>query len=222
MKLLNLDSGDEAAPPNKKKSKWLKIGIGVSALVLIPTIGSTLAGSINIGTGSVEFGQGLVQTTACDDDINVAPTSQRSYASTSTSTTLANGSIPGITGPYFSLGTISVSNIDGGSCDPVTFIIRAYNSGGQETPLCSNVEPELYVFFDSTGEYISSSCGGINYSDSDPDTDGNGDGVAGSGDGYFEWVPDLTDLYLHTGYVSTITIESSSLPCDDANYAPCD
>ena len=222
MKLLNLDSGDEAATPNKKKSKWLKIGIGVSALVLIPTIGSTLAGTITIGSGSVEFGQGVVDTAACDGEITVAPTSDLTEELPSPS--LNNGSLPSATipVPYFSLGTISVSDIDGGSCDPVTFIIRAYNDNGGETPLCSNVEPELYVFFDSTGEYISSSCGGINYSDSDPDTDGNGDGFAGSGDGYFEWVPDLTDLYLHTGYVSTITIESSSLPCDDANYAPCD
>ena len=213
MKLLNLDSGDEAATPNKKKSKWLKIGIGLSALVLIPTIGSTLAGSINIGTGSVEFGQGLVQTTACDDDINVAPTSQRSYASTSTSTTLANGSIPGITGPYFSLGTISVSNINGLTCDPVMFIIRAYNSEGAQVPLCSNIDPELLVYFEpnTTEGFIDQSCGSQN--DWDTETDENTDG-------YFEWVPDLTDLYLSASYVNTITIESSSLLC--SAYIWCD
>ena len=202
MKLLNLDSGDEAATPNKKKSKWLKIGIGLSALVLIPTIGSTLAGSISINAGSgVEFGQGVVSTAACDGAITVAPTSE---LTSSIDSSIPNGSMPGVA-PYFSLGTISVSDIDGSTCDPVTFIIRAYNSGGAPTPLCSSVEPELYVYFDpSEWEYISESCGSFNSTDPDVDQ---------SGDGSFEWVPDLTDLYLDASAVNTITIESSSLGC---------
>ena len=110
MKLLNLDSGDEAAPPNKKKSKWLKIGIGLSALVLIPTIGSTLAGSISINAGSGgEFGQGVVSTAACDGAITVAPTSQ--LTSSFPSSPLGNGSTPEVA-PYFSLGAITVTDID--------------------------------------------------------------------------------------------------------------
>ena len=205
MKLLNLDSGDEAAPPNKKKSKWLKIGIGLSALVLIPTIGSTLAGSININAGSgVEFGQGVVSTAACDGTITVAPTSE---LTNSVPPSLPNGSMPGVA-PYFSLGAIEVSDINGATCDPVTFIIRAYDSNGASTPLCSNAEPELYVFFDSsTYGYISESCGSFSYTDPDVDQ---------SGDGSFEWLPDLTELYLDASSVNTITIESSSLPCDVA------
>jgi len=206
MKLLNLDSGDEAAPPNKKKSKWLKIGIGLSALVLIPTIGSTLAGSISINAGSgVEFGQGVVSTAACDGAITVAPTSQ--LTSSFPTSPLGNGSMPGVA-PYFSLGAITVSDINGATCDPVTFIIRAYNAYGGNTPLCSDAEPELYVYFDpSEYDYISESCGSFN--NTDPDIDQ-------SGDGSFEWVPDLTDLYLDASGVNTITIESSSLGCSVA------
>ena len=123
MKLLNLDSGDEAAPPNKKKSKWLKIGIGVSALVLIPTIGSTLAGTITIGSGSVEFGQGVVDTAACDDTISVAPTS-----------TLNPGNPPA-TLPFFEILSITLSGINS-DCIGKTFRLSAYNASGVVVALC--------------------------------------------------------------------------------------
>lgn len=137
MKLLNLDSGDEAATPNKKKSKWLKIGIGLSALVLIPTIGSTLAGSISINAGSgVEFGQGVVNTAACDSAISVAPTS-----------TLNPGS--GSTIPFFEILAIRVSLVSS-TCDGKTFRISAYDSSGVAVALCS-INPTDYadILFDS-------------------------------------------------------------------------
>ena len=211
MKLLNLDSGDEAATPNKKKSKWLKIGIGVSALVLIPTIGSTLAGSISINAGSgVEFGQGNVSTAACDGDITVAPTSA---LTTTIDSSVPTGSMPE-SAPYFSLGTISVSDINGATCQDVTFIIKAYDIEGNPTPLCSlfyfeegwEVIDELYVEFHS-GESgsVNKSCGNMN--DFDFDADKIND------DGYFEWEPNLTDLYLESKEINTITIESSTINC---------
>ena len=203
MKLLNLDSGDEAATPNKKKSKWLKIGIGVSALVLIPTIGSTLAGSISINAGSgVEFGQGNVSTAACDGDITVAPTSA---LTTTIDSTVPTGSMPE-SAPYFSLGTISVSDINGATCQDVTFIIRAYDSNGNTTPLCDNDWPMIYVEFHS-GESgsVNNSCGNMNNYDFDADMIND--------DGYFEWEPDLDWLYLDSSKVNTITIESSTIDC---------
>ena len=216
MKLLNLDSGDEAAPPNKKKSKWLKIGIGVSALVLIPTIGSTLAGSsITIGSGSVEFGQGVVDTAACDGEITVAPTSDLTEELPSPS--LNNGSLPSATipVPYFSLGTISVSDINGATCQDVTFIIKAYDIDGYPTPLCSDFDfeigweeiDELYVEFHS-GEFggVYKSCGNMNNYDFDADKIND--------DGYFEWEPNLTELYLESKEINTITIESSTIDCN--------
>ena len=203
MKLLNLDSGDEAATPNKKKSKWLKIGIGVSALVLIPTIGSTLAGSISINAGSgVEFGQGVVSTAACDGAITVAPTSD---LTTTIDPEKTDGSMPSVA-PYFSLGTISVSDINGATCQDVTFIIRAYDSNGNTTPLCDNDFPMIYVEFHS-GESgsVNTSCGNMNNRDFDEDRTGD--------DGYFIWQPDLDYLYLDSSEVNTITIESSTNDC---------
>ena len=146
MKLLNLDSGDEAATPNKKKSKWLKIGIGLSALVLIPTIGSTLAGTITIGSGSVEFGQGLVTTAACDGDgITVAPTS-----------TLNPGNGAG-TLPFFEVLSIQLSGIDV-ACEGKTFRLSAYDSLGDEVSLCDTMSDYADIVYGSSGS--TSTCGG--------------------------------------------------------------
>ena len=145
MKLLNLDSGDEAATPNKKKSKWLKIGIGVSALVLIPTIGSTLAGTITIGSGSVEFGQGVVDTAACDDTISVAPTS-----------TLNPGNPPA-TLPFFEILSITLSGINS-DCIGKTFRLSAYNASGVVVALCGSVN---YADIEYDSPTSTSDCGGV-------------------------------------------------------------
>ena len=144
MKLLNLDPGDEAATPNKKKSKWLKIGIGLSALVLIPTIGSTLAGSITIGSGSVEFGQGVVNTAACDPDISLAPSS-----------TLTTGSVP-----VFEILRIQLSNI-GSLCDGKTFRITAYDSSPTLVMLCSNSATYYADIVFNSASPSTSNCGTI-------------------------------------------------------------
>ena len=145
MKLLNLDSGDEAATPNKKKSKWLKIGIGVSALVLIPTIGSTLAGSITIGSGSVEFGQGVVDTAACDDTISVAPTS-----------TLNPGGFGTV--PFFEILSITLSGI-GSDCFGKTFRLSAYDFNGDPVSLCAIMSDYADIEYLLAGS--TSDCGGV-------------------------------------------------------------
>ena len=76
MKTLNLGSDDDPVVKKKSKSRNLKIALGLAAVILIPTIGVTLAGNITIGTAnSVEFGQGFTATTSCDSDITVVPSS---------------------------------------------------------------------------------------------------------------------------------------------------
>ncbi len=88
MNTLNLGSDDEPVVKKKSNTRSLKIALGLAAVILIPTIGATLAGSINIGSGSIEFGQGVVSTAACDSAITVLPTT--SYTSdTFTLTTIA-------------------------------------------------------------------------------------------------------------------------------------
>jgi len=129
MDTLNL--GSEEVPEGKKKSKNrnLKIALGLAAVILVPTIGSTLAGNITVGTGSVEFGQGSVTTAACDSAITVTPTS-----------TFTNTSGAGT----FKVGTVLITGI-ADACSGKTFKITAYgdtgaaltlSTGGADSPEC--------------------------------------------------------------------------------------
>lgn len=82
-------------------------------------LGSTFAANINLNNNkAVEFGQGVVQTTACDEEVTITP-----YAS------FVNES----GGGSFYFTSISVSGI-GEECDGKIFTIKAYKSG-DSTPL---------------------------------------------------------------------------------------
>ena len=110
MNTLNL--GSDEMPEKKKKSSTrnLKIALGLAAVILVPTIGSTLAGSITVSGGSAEFGQGVVATTACDDVITVTPTSV-------------------LTNSVFFLETVVVTGIHASNCDGKYFTIKALYQG---------------------------------------------------------------------------------------------
>ena len=70
-------SFDNLEPKPKQSKKSMKIVLGSGALVGVIAIGSTLAASINLNAGApVEFGQGVAQTVACDDQIIVTPYSK--------------------------------------------------------------------------------------------------------------------------------------------------
>jgi hypothetical protein len=111
MKTMNL--GSDEMPEKKKNSNTrnLKIALGLAAVILVPTIGSTLAGSITVGgAGGVEFGQGVVATTACDDVITVTPTSV-------------------LTNSMFFLETVVITGIHASACDGKYFTIKALSGG---------------------------------------------------------------------------------------------
>ena len=98
----------------KRETRNLKIALGVAALILIPTIGSTLAGTITIGTSNtLEFAQGVTATTACDSAIVITPGSTLS-SGTFKLTTLAltdiiNASNTGCAGKYLTLKVMDSS-----------------------------------------------------------------------------------------------------------------
>ena len=95
MNTLNLGSDDEPVKKKKSNTRNLKIALGLAAVILIPTIGSTLAASITIGSAnSLEFGQGATSTAACDDEITITPVSEYDDSSGS-----------------FGLSAISVANL---------------------------------------------------------------------------------------------------------------
>ena len=127
MKTLNLGSDDEPVIKKKSKNRNLKIALGVAALILIPTIGSTLAGTITIGTSNtLEFAQGVTATTACDSAIVITPGSTLS-SGTFKLTTLAltdiiNASDTGCAGKYLTLKVMDSSTT-------LVNITNAANSG---------------------------------------------------------------------------------------------
>ena len=100
MEILNLGgSYESSARPSKKKFKVV-LGIGVLAGVL--GMGSTLAATVQINTGStVEFGQGVAATTACDTDITVTP-----------GTTYVNDTATAGNADNFQMRTITIANLN--------------------------------------------------------------------------------------------------------------
>jgi len=110
MSLLSFDS-----MKLKGGKRTLKVIFRIGAIVGVIAIGSTLAASINLNSGDpIEFGQGVVQTVACDGDgIDLLPES-----------TFVNSSG---TGDYL-LTSITVTGISS-SCDGKDFIVKAYKNG---------------------------------------------------------------------------------------------
>ena len=94
---LNLHA--EAPAPKKSKNRNLKIVLGIAVLVAVPVIGTTLAASITIGTSNaaINFGQGVVQATACDSAVTVT-------AATSFTNSTGAGS--------FKTGDVTITGLD--------------------------------------------------------------------------------------------------------------
>jgi hypothetical protein len=107
---------------NKSMNKSLFAIVGV---VAVAALGTTLAGSITLNSGqSVEFGQGVSVTAACDvtSGITLAPSSTFVNA-------VGTGS--------FNLGTISFSGIDY-SCIGKVFTLKAYDNVANSSALVLN------------------------------------------------------------------------------------
>jgi hypothetical protein len=99
--------------PARKKSSSSKIVLGFASIAAVAMLGSTLAASITLNTGSaVEFGQGVAQTTACDSSIVVTPTS-----------TFNN------TDNRFELTSFQLSDVDATACLDKLFTVNAYEDG---------------------------------------------------------------------------------------------
>jgi hypothetical protein len=140
MNTLNL--GSDEMPEKKKKSNTrnLKIALGLAAVILVPTIGSTLAGSITVGgVGGVEFGQGIVTTAACDSEITVTPASA-----------LVAGA--------FVATTVAVSGIDN-NCDSKFFTLKILN-GSTEQIIGDNGEFLCKFQFTATAAATTNTSGG--------------------------------------------------------------
>jgi hypothetical protein len=121
MSILNFDDGKNSKKhPNKaSQQKRFKAILGVGAIVLSVSLGSTLAANINLNSGTpVEFGQGVATTTACDNSISITPNSEF---------------VNSADNPGFAFTSFTVSDISD-ACDGKLFTIRAYKNG-QNDPL---------------------------------------------------------------------------------------
>jgi hypothetical protein len=119
MPILEFESSAAKGPAPKKP---LKLILGAGVLVGALALGSTLAANITLtNDNNVEFGQGVVATTACDPDgITVTPFS-----------TFINAT----GGGDHKLSSIRISGINSNACDGKTFRIKAYGDGPDSDPL---------------------------------------------------------------------------------------
>ena len=131
MNSLNLGSDDEPVVKKKSNTRYLKMALGLAAVILIPTIGATLAGSITIGNGAIEFGQGVVSTAACDSAITVLPTT--SYTSDT-----------------FTLTSIAISDLASG-CNSKYFTVKVLSGS---TPQIIGSASDTYCKFQMSGAAI--------------------------------------------------------------------
>ena len=147
MSILNFDS-----PRTPRSNRSLRIALGAGAVAAIVAIASTLAATININSGPVEFGQGVAQTSACDDSINITPMS--SFVNSTDTSTLGS----------FMFTGIQVSDIDSsvGKCQGKTLTFKAY--GDTETAALAT-----YSVFVGETDFLSSS-GTISSSDAGTST----------------------------------------------------
>ena len=123
MSPLNIHPEEEVSVPKKKKNKTLKVMLGIAALVAVPVVGSTLAASITIGTSNaaINFGQGVVQATACDSAVTVT-------AATSFTNATGAGS--------FKTGDVTITGISS-SCYTKQFIITLYPDTSTSNGSCT-------------------------------------------------------------------------------------
>ena len=104
------------APKNTKSVKGL---LAVAGFAAIAVLGSTLAANISLNSGSLEFGQGVAVTSACDSD-GITATPKAVFANTS-----GAGS--------FNFASISFTGI-ADACTGDLFTVNAYGDSSS-TPL---------------------------------------------------------------------------------------
>ena len=112
MEILNL--GGSFEPSARSPKKKFKVVLGIGLLAAVMGMGSTLAASITLNSGSaVEFGQGIATTAACDSAITLTPYS-----------TYVNNAVAA----DFLFTSFALSDVDTSTnyCGGKTFVIKGY------------------------------------------------------------------------------------------------
>lgn len=112
------------------KSKFV---IGALVLGCVPLIVSTFAASVTVGTGSLEFGQGSQQATACDGTVYVAMSEEWH----------ANPSTQDSSDGFFRVRAVTISNLDLTACAGKKLRIRLID--GNSAEITSGPTPDSKV-----------------------------------------------------------------------------
>jgi hypothetical protein len=158
--ILDFDSAQKnsRAPKNGKSVKGL---LAVAGFAAVAVLGSTLAANISLNSGSLEFGQGVAVTSACDSN-GITATPKALFANTS-----GAGS--------FNLASISFTGI-ADACTGDLFTVNAYGDSSS-TPLniatvgATSYNVATFVMSATLGQsssYITT--GSVNVSSTDADT----------------------------------------------------
>lgn len=110
-----------------------KIIFGTAILTAIPLVLTTFAASVTVGTGSLEFGQGSQQATACDEKIFIALGEE--WHGTPTPEDSSAG--------FFRVRTVTVSNLDLQSCAGKKLRVRLIDGASSEITIGSAPEAKV-------------------------------------------------------------------------------
>ena len=163
--VLELDSGDDSVKSNRPKSprNRNKVLIGASSVVSLFGIGSTLASTITLNSGGVEFGQGVAKTVACDHDgFNITPVTY--FDNTNKVFRIEHFAITGL-----DLTPVGTGFSDGGystQADAIAAHPGEYFKSGTWQPTCDGVALDFKLYTNSSGNPIYTS--GYLTSSSDP------------------------------------------------------
>jgi len=142
MKTLNLGSDDEPVVKKKSNTRNLKIALGLAAVILVPTIGSTLAGSIVLNSAAnIEFGQGFATTAACDSSITIVPTSA-------------------VVAGVFYLSTVVISGANEAACDGKSFTFRVVDGSNNLVVIGTSSATDCKFLYDNVTAYATTSTTG--------------------------------------------------------------
>mgnify|MGYP000125440420 CR=1 FL=1 len=124
---------EEPTAPRKaapKKSN-LKSLAGLATVAAVAVLGSTLAANISLGTGgTMEFGQGVQVTSACDSSITLSP--KVSFSNVSG-------------GGVFNFSTVAFSDVNATSCAGDVLTLNAYGDTSP-SPLALSTSSGAYVY----------------------------------------------------------------------------
>jgi hypothetical protein len=102
-----------------RKSKFI---LGALVLGAVPLLISTFAASVTVGNGSLEFGQGSQQATACDSTVYVAMGEE--WHASPTVADPSNG--------FFRVRAVTISNLDLTSCAGKKLRVRLIDGTSKE------------------------------------------------------------------------------------------